>query len=195
LSKKLISEYLSRHLLVLDAMAKNNNILTRISYAASLIHVCSKTGHRVFVCGNGGSAGDAQHLVGEFLGSFEGHELGIKAECLNSNTSTLTAIANDFGYDEVFSHQLKTQATEGDILFAITTSGKSENILKALKTAESLGMTTILLTGNKYVPRADNGCDYLISVPSEETPVIQEMHITLCHALCMQLIALGKNLE
>ena len=142
-----------------------------------------KNGHRVYFCGNGGSAADAQHLAAEFSGRFYKNRIALPAEALHTNTSYLTAVANDFGYDKVYSRLVEGIMEEGDILIGLSTSGNSPNIVEAFKVARGKGVITIGFTGE------DGGgmktyCDYLVNVPSKNTPRIQESHIMLGHIIC-----------
>jgi len=142
-----------------------------------------KRGHRLFFCGNGGSASDAQHLAAEFVGRFYKDRAPLPAQALHANGSALTAIANDYGYEEVFARILDAEAKRGDILFALSTSGNSENIIKALEMARNKKVITIGLSGSTGGKMALL-CDYLLNVPSTDTPRIQETHIMLGHIVC-----------
>lgn len=143
-------------------------------------------GGKILVCGNGGSAADAQHMTGELLGRFLMERPSLPAVALTVDSSTLTAVGNDYGYDEVFSRQVSGLGREGDVLVAISTSGNSANVVKALEAARAQGMITVGLSGKGggcMVPL----CDHLLDVPHRHTPLIQEMHETCMHLLC-QLI-------
>jgi D-sedoheptulose 7-phosphate isomerase len=147
---------------------------------------CAETfcdGNKVLFCGNGGSAADAQHLAAEFSGRFNYDRAPLPSEALHVNTSYLTAVANDYSYDEVYSRLLKGMGEEGDMLVAISTSGNSGNIIRALETAREMGIITVGLTG-KTGGKMKDLCDFLINVPSEETPRIQEAHIMIGHIIC-----------
>jgi len=142
-----------------------------------------RLGGRVYFCGNGGSAADAQHLAAELSGRFYRDRPPLPAEALHVNTSFLTAVANDYSYEEVYARLLKAVGRRGDMLWALSTSGNSPNVLRALDTARELGILTVGLTGEtggKMVGR----CDYLIRVPSKDTPRIQEVHMLVGHAIC-----------
>jgi len=154
-----------------------------IAEAAQIILDAFKEGKEVFLIGNGGSAADAQHIAAELAGRFKLERRGLPAIALTTNTSALTALANDYGYERVFSHQLEALAKDKDILIAITTSGTSPNILKAVETAHSKGVTVIGLTGAKGGKLKDSA-DLTIMVPSDDTPRIQEAHITIGHIIC-----------
>ncbi|MCK4364502.1 MAG: D-sedoheptulose 7-phosphate isomerase [Thermoplasmatales archaeon] len=138
---------------------------------------------KVLWCGNGGSAADAQHLSCELVSKFYLNRKAMRSIALTTNTSTLTAISNDFSYDRVFERQVEALADEGDVLIGITTSGNSKNIINALKTANEKGAVTIAMTGEN-VDEIQDYADYLMSVPSDVTPHIQESHIMIGHIIC-----------
>ncbi|MCX6246986.1 MAG: D-sedoheptulose 7-phosphate isomerase [Bacteroidetes bacterium] len=147
---------------------------------------CAETfcdGNKVLFCGNGGSAADAQHLAAEFSGRFNYDRAPLPSEALHVNTSYLTAVANDYSFDEVYSRILTGIGNEGDVLIAISTSGNSANIIRALETARELGIITVGLTGATG-GKMKELCDFLINVPSTETPRIQESHIMIGHIIC-----------
>src|SRR5678816_3320714 len=135
-----------------------------------------KNGHRVYFCGNGGSAADAQHLAAEFSGRFYKNRIALPAEALHTNTSYLTAVANDYGYDQVYSRLVEGIALKGDVLIGLSTSGNSANIIEAFKTAREKGVVTVGFTGHQGGAMKALS-DYLINVPSADTPRIQESHI------------------
>jgi D-sedoheptulose 7-phosphate isomerase len=142
-----------------------------------------KSGHKILLCGNGGSAADAQHIAAELTGRYKTQRKGLPAIALSTDTSALTAISNDYGYDKVFERQVEALAQAGDLLIGISTSGNSQNILNALQKAKALKCKTIGLSGR------DGGemnrlCDVNLVVPSGDTPRIQEMHILFGHILC-----------
>jgi D-sedoheptulose 7-phosphate isomerase len=142
-----------------------------------------KNGNRVYFCGNGGSAADAQHLAAEFSGRFYTDRKALPAEALHCNTSYLTAVANDYGYDVVYSRMIDGIGEQGDVLVALSTSGNSVNIINALNVAKKKGMTTIALAGDTG-GKMKTISDYLINIPSNDTPRIQESHITIGHIIC-----------
>ena len=150
--------------------------------ALHLYRVLSE-GHRVFFCGNGGSAADAQHLAAELSGRFSFDRAPLPAEACHTNTSFLTAVSNDYSYEQGFARYIEGFGRSGDLLVALSTSGNSSNVLKAMAVARRKGMTIIGLTGENG-GKMKEGCDYLLNVPSRETPRIQEGHITLGHILC-----------
>jgi len=140
-------------------------------------------GRPLLACGNGGSAADAQHIVGELVGRFLRERRALRAICLSSNLAVVTAWANDYSYDTVFSRQVEAHAEPGGVLLALSTSGNSRNVVKALETARAAGMTTIGLTGEGGGAMAPL-CDHLFAVPSRYTPAIQQVHQCLYHCFC-----------
>jgi len=142
-----------------------------------------KAGHKILLCGNGGSAADAQHIAAEFVGRFEKDRMSLPAIALNTDTSAITAISNDYGYDRVFSRQVEGLGSKGDILIAISTSGKSASVLKAVDAAKEKGLVTIGFSG-KDGGKLVNAVDICFLSRSEKTAHIQEMHITALHAIC-----------
>ena len=145
-----------------------------------------KNGNKILLCGNGGSAADAQHIAAELTGRYKSERRGLPSIALTTDTSALTAIANDYGYERVFDRQLEALANEGDLLIAISTSGNSPNILSALKTARELGCQTIGLSGRDGGLMND-ACNLNVVIPSEDTPRIQEMHILVGHTICQAI--------
>jgi D-sedoheptulose 7-phosphate isomerase len=157
-----------------------------IQTIGDVAQVCTESlcmGNRVYFCGNGGSAADAQHLAAELSGRFYYDRLPLPAEALHVNTSYLTAVANDYSYEEVYARLLKGAAQAGDVLICLSTSGNSKNILRALEVAHELGVITVGLTGESGGGMRKM-CDFLINVPSTDTPRIQEAHITIGHVIC-----------
>ena len=142
-----------------------------------------KNGGKILLCGNGGSASDAQHIAAEFTGRFVKERVGLPAIALTTDTSALTAIANDYGYDRVFSRQIEAVANSGDVLIGISTSGNSTNVINAIKQAKEQGCKTIGLSG-KDGGEMSEVCDINLVVPSDITARIQEMHILIGHTMC-----------
>ena len=161
-------------------------LLEKIDLSISLIVKALKNGNKILFCGNGGSAADAQHLAAELSGRFYFDRLPLPAEALHCNTSYLTAVANDYGYNEVFARIVKGSGKSGDVLVGLSTSGNSLNIIKALTVAKQQGMNTIAFTGANGGLMKE-GADTLINVPSTDTPRIQEAHITIGHVICEQV--------
>lgn len=164
------------------AMLADNSLLLEIDAITKAIVTCYKKGGKVFFCGNGGSMAVAQHLAAELIGRFAFDRPPLQAEAF-TNASAITAIANDYGFEHVFSRQIENNGREGDVLIAISTSGHSRNIITALGTACEEGMVTIGFTGKDSSGMKDL-CDHLICVPSEVTPRIQECHILIGHIIC-----------
>ena len=156
---------------------------SEVEKAAHALASCLKKGGTAYFCGNGGSAADAQHLAAELAGRFYIERPAMAGVALTTNTSSITAIANDYGYEFVFSRQLEGLGKKGDVLVAITTSGNSKNILEAVKVARRLGMIVIGMTGEKGTDFATL-CDVALITPSDKTPRIQEGHIAMGHAMC-----------
>lgn len=162
---------------------ENENLLQTINSCIHKIVTAFKNGNKVLFCGNGGSAADAQHLAAEFSGRFYTDRKALPAEALHCNTSYLTAVANDYSFDVVYSRIIDGIGQPGDVLIGLSTSGNSKNIIKAFETAKEKGMATIGftgITGGQLKPVSD----YLINVPSTDTPRIQESHILIGHIIC-----------
>jgi D-sedoheptulose 7-phosphate isomerase len=157
--------------------------LPSLTAAAAALISAYRGGHKALFFGNGGSAADAQHLAAEFVGRYLRQRDPLPALALNANSSAVTAIANDYGYEQVFVRQLRALANPGDVAVAISTSGNSPNVIEAVVCARQLGLFTIALTGAEG-GRLGNLVDAVIAVPSKETPRIQECHILIGHALC-----------
>lgn len=155
----------------------------RVEQVALLVADAFKEGHRVYLCGNGGSAADAQHLAAEFTGRFYSDREPLPAEALHVNTSFMTAVANDYSYDQVYERAVKAHGRKGDVLIGLSTSGNSKNIILAQEEAKRRGMLVVSFTGETGGKMKDS-CDYLFNVPSTDTPRIQESHILLGHIVC-----------
>ncbi|MBW7912936.1 MAG: D-sedoheptulose 7-phosphate isomerase [Taibaiella sp.] len=158
-------------------------LLKTIEEVTSLIIQAFKNGNKVLFCGNGGSAADAQHLAAEFSGRFYKDRKPLPSEALHCNTSYLTAVANDYGYDQVYSRVVQGSGREGDVLVGLSTSGNSVNITKALQAAKEIGMITVGFTGEGG-GKMKEYTDYLLDIPSKDTPRIQEAHIMIGHIIC-----------
>jgi D-sedoheptulose 7-phosphate isomerase len=158
-------------------------IINKIQQCVELITTAFKKGNKVLFCGNGGSAADAQHLAAEFSGRFYKDRDALFAEALHVNSSYMTAVANDYSFDVVYSRMLNGIGKNGDVLVAISTSGNSTNIINAVTTAKEKGMATIGFTGESGGKMKDI-CDIIINVPSSDTPRIQESHILIGHIIC-----------
>lgn len=164
-------------------LLENDKLLAVIEKVAGECIEAYKRGNKILVCGNGGSASDAQHMVGELVGRYKLERFGIPAVALNSNVAVMTAIGNDYDYDSIYSKQVKAMGNPGDIFFGISTSGNSANVVEAACMAEKLGIKTVSLTGEGG-GRLGQISDYAINVPSANTPRIQEMHILIIHIIC-----------
>ena len=160
----------------------------RVEAAIAAVTAALGANKALLVCGNGGSASDAQHITGELVGRFLKERRGLKAICLSSNPAVLTAWSNDYSYDTVFSRQTEAYGEPGGVILGISTSGNSRNVIAAFEVAKSLGMTTIALTGEGGGKMAA-ASDILLDVPSRSTPLIQQVHICLYHYLCEQVEA------
>ena len=168
---------------VTQEIYKDKKLMALIKSVALKMISIYKSGNKVLLAGNGGSASDAQHIAGELVSKFYFDRPGLAAISLVTDTSVLTAIGNDLGYENIFSRQIAANGVRGDMFIGISTSGNSENIIKALKECRKNNIITVGLSGN------DGGkmkelCDYCICVPSIETPRIQENHITIGHIIC-----------
>lgn len=168
---------------VMSAMNMDQALLTNLEAASRACIDCFQNGGKILLAGNGGSAADAQHIAGEFVSRFAFDRPGLPAIALTTDTSIITAIGNDYGYEKLFARQIQAHARTGDVFICYSTSGKSANILHALDAAESHGMLSIGLTGNQGGTMRDY-CDILLEVPSSDTPKIQEAHLVLGHILC-----------
>lgn len=168
---------------VLAAMRANGHLGSAMSAAARACVASLQAGGKILLAGNGGSAADAQHVAGELVSRFAFDRPGLCAIALTTDTSTLTAIGNDYGYEQLFARQVQALGRQGDVFIAYSTSGKSPNILGALREARRLGLVCIGFTGNRESPMPAL-CDHVFAVPSADTPKIQEGHLVLGHILC-----------
>lgn len=176
-----INNAIDKHQAAFDSV--KNEMTSEIAEAAKAMIDCLKSGHKILLCGNGGSAADAQHIAAELVGRFIKKRKPLPAIALTTDSSALTSIGNDFGFDLIFSRQVEALALEGDLLVAISTSGNSPNVLAALDSAKKIGCRTIALTGASGGGMARQA-DLCLKVGSTETPRIQEMHILIGHMLC-----------
>ncbi|EIV1279778.1 phosphoheptose isomerase [Campylobacter jejuni] len=178
-----IKEHFRESILVKEQILKDENLITLIKNASLEIIKAYENGNKTLLAGNGGSAADAQHIAGEFVSRFYFDRPGIASIALTTDTSVLTAIGNDYGYENLFARQVQAQGVKGDVFIGISTSGNSKNILKALEFCKQKEIISIGLSG------ASGGamnelCDYCIKVPSTCTPRIQEVHILIGHIIC-----------
>jgi len=160
-------------------------LLAPLEEAAACMVACLQSGGKILACGNGGSAADAQHFAGELVNRFEMDRPGLASVALTSDASVITSIANDSAYEEVFARQVEALGVKGDVLLAISTSGHSANVIRAVQAAADKGMRVIALTGKDGGTLAGHpGIDTLLNIQHKATPRIQEMHITCLHILC-----------
>lgn len=178
-----IRTIISQSISVKQSLLQNDALLSTIQAVATEIVLAFRAGNRIYFCGNGGSAADAQHLAAEFSGRFYKDRLALPAEALHCNTSYLTAAANDYGYEHVYARLIEGIGQPGDVLIGLSTSGNSVNIIEALQKAQRKGMVTIGFTGENG-GRMKEECNFLINVPSTDTPRIQESHIMIGHIVC-----------
>lgn len=179
--KQTIQKEFSSHLETINAVI--GSMEADLEKASTLIVDALKNGKKILLCGNGGSAADAQHIAAELTGRYKTERKGLPGIALTTDTSALTAIGNDYGYDRIFDRQVEALANTGDLLIGISTSGNSQNVVSALSLAQEMGCKTVGLSGR------DGGvmnevCDINIIVPSDNTPRIQEMHILFGHTIC-----------
>ena len=180
---ELVKERIQESIRVKQGLLENEELLERVSCLADEIVSCIRNGGKLILCGNGGSASDALHFAGEIVGRFQRERNAWPAVVLNADVATMTAIANDYSYDEVFSRQAEAHVTDKDILIGISTSGNSKNVMKAIEVAKSKGAKTAALLGKdggKIAPEVD----YALVVPCNVTARVQESHICLIHILC-----------
>ncbi|MEP6637629.1 MAG: D-sedoheptulose 7-phosphate isomerase [Acidobacteriota bacterium] len=174
----------------IDALLQSK--IDEIERAGELICATLSEGHKILLCGNGGSAADAQHIAAELVGRYEAERRAWPAISLTTDTSALTALSNDYGYEDVFARQVQALAVADDLLLALSTSGSSANVLRAVQVAKQLGCKTIALTGGSGEPLASL-CDLAVTVPSMRTSRIQEAHITIGHLWCELVDATLKS--
>ena len=184
-----VNGLLKESIKVKEGLCKQASELEKIEKVSKAIAKSLKNGHKVVLFGNGGSAADAQHIACELAGRFKKERRGLPAIALTTNTSTLTAIANDYSYDEVFSRQVEGIVNKFDVAIGISTSGNSTNVIKGVKAAKAKGALTVGLTGATG-GKLGKVVDICIKVPSNDTPRIQETHITIGHIIC-QLVEEG----
>jgi D-sedoheptulose 7-phosphate isomerase len=181
--KDLIQKSFRESIAVKQAILTDDAFLQKIEQAAQAFITTFRGGGKILFCGNGGSAADAQHLAAELSGRFYTDRPPLYAEALHVNSSFVTAVANDFGYDEVFARMTEAAGRRGDVLVALSTSGNSPNILKAIEKGKNQGMIIVGVTGTTGGKMAGL-CDILLNVPSADTPRIQEAHILIGHIIC-----------
>ena len=181
LAASLLRDSLQEHLETIQSLLRST--INDIEQSGHMICDALVAGKKVLLCGNGGSAADAQHIAAELVGCYEKQRRSWPAIALTTDTSALTAVSNDLGYEQVFARQLAGLAQAGDILIAISTSGRSKNVLKAVERARELRCRTIALTGSSSDPLGSM-CDFTVAVPASRTSRVQEAHITIGHLWC-----------
>ena len=179
----MIKEHILKSINVKQKLSEDAVFLSKIEQIANDMVNCYNNGGKVLFCGNGGSAADAQHLAAELSGRYYIDRPSLFAEAIHVNSSYITAVANDYSYDEIYSRYISGAGKQGDMLIAISTSGNSTNIVNAVKVAKDNKMTTVAFTGDTGGQLKDLA-DYLLNVPSKDTPIVQESHIMIGHIIC-----------
>jgi D-sedoheptulose 7-phosphate isomerase len=182
-SKQVVREQLLDTVRNLQRMADDDALLDLVGAVARRCTNALRAGNKILFAGNGGSAADAQHLAGELVSRFAYDRPGLPAFALTTDTSVLTAIGNDYGYEHLFARQIDAVGQTGDVFFGISTSGRSPNVLNALRAARAKGLVTIGMTG-RIGGQMPESCDQVLRVPSDSTPRIQEGHIAMGHIIC-----------
>jgi D-sedoheptulose 7-phosphate isomerase len=182
-SKDLVGAHLKQSLAALERATQDAALRATARSIAADIIAALRSGNKLLIIGNGGSAADAQHIAAEIVGRYKQDRPAYAAIALTTDTSALTAISNDYGFEQVFARQVEGLGQRGDVLLALSTSGRSPNILAALRTARERGLVTIGFTGTKGEALGAH-CDHLLVAPSDDTPVVQQIHLTIAHAIC-----------
>ena len=185
-SKDPIAAHLEQSLAALERANSDAPMLAAARAIAAAIIAALRAGNKVLIVGNGGSAGDAQHIAAEIVGRYKQDRPGYAAIALTTDTSTLTAIANDYGFEQIFARQVEGFGARGDVLLALSTSGRSPNIVAALKKARERGLVTAGFTGATGAAMGAD-CDHLLVAPSDDTPVVQQIHLAVGHGICDQI--------
>ncbi len=185
-SKDTIAAHIERSLAALQQTKQDAALLATAREIAAAVIAALRSGNKLLVIGNGGSAADAQHIAAEIVGRYKQDRPAYAAIALTTDTSVLTAVANDYGFEQVFARQVEGLGKRGDVLLALSTSGRSPNILAALRTARQRGLVTIGLTGSKG-EALRSLCDDLLAAPSDDTPVIQQIHLAVAHGICDEI--------
>ena len=179
--QNIVRETFEKHLQL--AARVRDELSAEIARAADCLITCFRDGHKLLLCGNGGSAADAQHIAAELTGRYRREREGLAAIALTTDTSVITACANDMGFDTIFARQLESVGRPGDVALGISTSGRSPNVIAGLRRARDLGLVTLGMCGQDARLMGEE-CDVVLAVPSTRTPRVQEMHIMLGHMLC-----------
>nr|WP_315738940.1 MULTISPECIES: D-sedoheptulose 7-phosphate isomerase [unclassified Bradyrhizobium] len=178
-----IANHLARSRAAMERAADDAAMLASARRIAARIIAALRGGHKLLIVGNGGSAADAQHIAAEIVGRYKQERPAYAAIALTTDTSALTAIGNDYGFDHVFARQVEGLGTPGDVLLAISTSGRSPSILNALRKARERGLVTVGFTGAKGLAMGES-CDEMLVAPSDDTPLIQQIHLATAHGIC-----------
>src|SRR5579871_401706 len=191
--KDIIGIHLKQSLAAFERATQDAAMLATARKIADVSIAALRAGNKLLLAGNGGSAGDAQHIAAEITGRYKLDRPAYAAIALTTDTSALTAIANDYGYDQVFSRQVQGLGRRGDVLIGLTTSGRSPNILSALQMAREQGLVTVGFTGAKGQAMA-SACDHLLVAPTDDTPVVQQIHLAVAHGICeaIECAMMGK---
>jgi D-sedoheptulose 7-phosphate isomerase len=185
-SKDPIAAHLAQSLAALERATLDAALRTAARAIAADIIAALRSGNKLLIIGNGGSAADAQHIAAEIVGRYKQDRPAYAAIALTTDTSALTAISNDYGFEQVFARQVEGLGQRGDVLLALSTSGRSPNIVAALRTARQRGLVTIGFTGTKGQALGAY-CDHLLVAPGDDTPVVQQIHLTIAHAICDEI--------
>jgi D-sedoheptulose 7-phosphate isomerase len=181
-----ISTHLALSLAAFERASRDAQMLTTARAIAAATITALRAGNKLLIVGNGGSAGDAQHIAAEIVGRYKQERPGYAAIALTTDTSALTSIGNDYGFEQIFARQVEGLGARGDVLLALSTSGRSPNILAALSKARARGLVTVGFTGAKgEAMRA--ACDHLLIAPSDDTPVVQQIHLAVAHGICDEI--------
>ena len=181
---KTIKDAIEKSVMIKKSIADDVNLQNEIAYVAEIIADAIKKGNKLLVCGNGGSAADAQHIAGEFVNRFYYDRPPMACIALTTDTSVLTAIGNDYDFNRIFAKQTEANGMSGDVILGISTSGKSKDVLEAFRVAKEKGLITVALIGGDWNSDMAKIADYVLSVDSNETPRIQEGHMLIYHIVC-----------
>jgi D-sedoheptulose 7-phosphate isomerase len=181
-----IAAHLGRSLAALERATQDAALLSSARKIAAVIIAALRSGNKLLIIGNGGSAADAQHIAAEIVGRYKQDRPAYAAIALTTDTSALTAIANDYGFEQVFARQIEGLGQRGDVLLALSTSGHSRNILTALRAARERGLVTVGFTGSKGEALGAH-CDHLLVSPTDDTPIIQQIHLAVAHGICDEI--------
>jgi D-sedoheptulose 7-phosphate isomerase len=185
-SKDPIETHLRLSLAALELTTQDAALLAAARKIAEVIVAALRAGNKLLIVGNGGSAADAQHIAAEIVGRYKKDRPAYAAIALTTDTSALTAISNDYGFEQLFARQVEGLGRRGDVLLALSTSGRSANILAGLRTARERGLVTIGFTGAKGEALSAL-CDHLLAAPSDDTPIVQQIHLTVAHGICDEI--------